>query len=73
MALVLHFPIVIPCLLEHVVSYFNVYTVTRTCSLMENVAVLLKRKNKIISIVAKKNNNNHNNFYLYNGEYNTNS
>ena len=51
MAFVLHFPILIACLLEQVVTYFNVYAKlegTRT-----NEAVFLKRQNLIFSTVAR--------------------
>ena len=50
MAFVLHVPIVIPCLVECVVSYFN-----EVFSLKEHEAVFfgfLKRQNLIFSIVA---------------------
>ena len=50
MAFVLHFPIVIPCLIERVVTYFNVYNLSY--SLKEHKAVFWKRKHFIFSIVA---------------------
>ena len=45
------FPIVIPCLLEHVCIYFNVYTKLEV-SLKNCEAVFLKRQNLIFSVVA---------------------
>ena len=50
MASVLYFPTVIPCLLESVVTYFNVCT--KRFSLKEIQAVFLKTQNLIFSIVA---------------------
>ena len=46
MAFALHVPIVIPCLLESVVTYFKVYC------LKEHEAVFLKKQNLILSRVA---------------------
>ena len=47
MALALHVPIVISCLLECVVTYFN-----EVYSLKEHEVVFLKQHNLIFSIVA---------------------
>ena len=47
MAFVLHAPIVIACLLERAVTYFNEYF-----SLKGHEAVFLKRRNLSLSIVA---------------------
>ena len=46
-AFVLYVPIVIPCLLEYVFTYFN-----RVYSLKEHEAVFFKRQNLIFYIVA---------------------
>ena len=50
--LLYYFPIVIPCLLERVLTYFNIYTLTRSCSQRDYEAIFLKRQNMIFSIVA---------------------
>ena len=47
MAFVLHVPIVIPCLLELVFTYFN-----EVYNLKEYEAVFLRRQNLIFSIAA---------------------
>ena len=46
MAFVLHAPIVIPCVLEHVVTYFK-----EVYSLKGHEAVILKKQNLIFSTV----------------------
>ena len=50
--LLFFFPIVIPCRLGCVVTYFKVYELTRSYDLRDCVAVFLKRQNLILYIVA---------------------
>ena len=50
----LHFLIVVPCILEHVVTYCNIYTKLEVIAWKEHEAVFLKRKKFIFSIVVRK-------------------
>ena len=50
--LLFYFPIVIPCLLERIVTYFNVYTKLEV-RVKEYHAVFLKRQNLIFSVVGQ--------------------
>ena len=51
MAFALYFPIVIPCLLERVLTYFSVYTKIEVLSLKENYAALLETQKFSITAV----------------------
>ena len=51
-AFALYFPIVIPCLLERVLTNFSVYTKLKVLVLRKNDAVLLETQKLIFSIVA---------------------
>ena len=52
MALALYFPIVVRCLLEHVLTYFSAYTKLEILVLRKNEAVLLETQKLIFSIVV---------------------
>ena len=52
MAFALYFSVVIPCPLEHMLTYFSVYTKLEVLVLRKNDAVLLETQKLIFSIVA---------------------
>ena len=52
MAFVLHFPIVISCLLEHLIACFNVYMKLKVI-VWRNTRLFLTRQNLISSVVAE--------------------